>query len=244
MSDAAKRSLGQHFLTDRNMIDKIIRHIAPLKKDTVVEIGPGKGALTRPLLESGCRLTALELDTRFASAWREKAKAFPDFRCIEGNALSLDWSPWLPCDKLVGNIPYNISRPLMFRIFEYRKKMKEAFLTVQKEFAEKMYAPPGTPSYGVVSVLTQVYCRIDPLFNVPPEVFSPPPHVMSACVHLRFRECDIDDERFVNIVRTAFTQRRKRLRNSLAAYYPGSQTDFPWEERADSIPPETYLRLL
>ncbi|MDZ7795902.1 MAG: rRNA adenine dimethyltransferase family protein [Candidatus Marinimicrobia bacterium] len=175
----------------------------------------------------------------------EKEKDFPHFRCIEGNALLLDWSPYLPCDKLVGNIPYNISRPLLYKIFSHRRDIDLAVLMVQKEFAEKIIARPGDPSYGVVSVLSQLFCKTNYHFNVPPEVFSPPPHVMSACITLVFRSFDIDDARLLNIVHSAFQQRRKTLQNSLHMYYsPELRTDFPWKERADTIPPEEYLRLL
>lgn len=245
MNITAKKSLGQHFLTDKNMINKIIGKISPGETDIILEIGPGKGALTRSLLESGCRLTSLELDTRFACEWKEKEKEFPHFRCIEGNALLLDWTPYLPCDKLVGNIPYNISRSLMYKIFSYRRDINLAVLMVQKEFAEKIIARPGDPSYGIISVLSQIFCKTGYLFNVPPEVFSPPPHVMSACVTLAFRSSDIDDTRLRDIVHSAFQQRRKTLQNSLHMYYsPELKKVFPWKERADTIPPREYLKLL
>ena len=245
MNVYAKRSLGQHFLRDGNMIAKIIRAVAPQEGERILEIGPGPGALTFPLIRSGARITVLELDRRFASRWKEEEERHPHLRCVEGDALTADWQPYLPCDKLVSNIPYNISRPLIHRIFAYRNTIGAAYLTVQKEFADKLLAAPGDRTYGIISVLSALLCRPEFLFHVPPEVFTPPPRVNSAFLKLRFIRPETDEQRLTDIVGRAFAQRRKRLRNSLQELYRTSGSkDFPWNERADTLPPEAYLRLL
>ncbi|MCK4812623.1 MAG: ribosomal RNA small subunit methyltransferase A [Candidatus Marinimicrobia bacterium] len=245
MISRPKKSLGQHFLTDSNIIRKIIGHISPKETDVILEIGPGRGALTQSLLDSGCSLTSLELDTDLANEWKAKEVAYPQFRCVEGNAISLDWTPYLPCDKVVGNIPYNISRSLMYKLFSHRRNINEAILMVQKEFAEKLLATPGSKSYGILSVLTRCYSDITYLFTIPPTVFNPPPRVVSACIHIRFKSLDINDQLLIDCIQSAFQQRRKTLQNSLKKYYsPDLKDVFDWSQRADSIEAADYLKLL
>jgi 16S rRNA (adenine1518-N6/adenine1519-N6)-dimethyltransferase len=243
MTPYAKKSLGQHFMTDTNMVRKIMHVIAPNAKEHIIEIGPGRGALTDPLLNSGCRLTVFELDTALAAGWKEKEH--PGFRCIEENVLQSDLSTYFPVDKLVGNIPYNISRPLMYKLYAHRKDIPETVLVVQKEFAEKLTALPGEPAYNILSVLTQIFAETEYLFTLPPNVFSPPPKVDSACIRLRFNNMETDDALLIDCVQKAFRQRRKKLRNSLKAFYKAEhENQFPWDDRADSIAPGEYLRLI
>ncbi len=245
MKHIPKKSLGQHFLTDPNIIRKIIGHISPKETDVILEIGPGHGALTQYLLNSGCSLTGLELDTDLANKWKAKEAAYPRFRCIEGNAISLDWTPYLPCDKVVGNIPYNISRPLMYKLFEYRKEIGETVFMVQKEFAEKLAAQAGEDAYGILAVLSRSFADVEHLFSIPPTVFYPQPKVISACIKLIFKDIQIDDTLFIEMVQAAFNQRRKTLRNSLKKFYTLELKDkFPWEKRADGIAPEEYIKLV
>ncbi|MEA2077570.1 MAG: 16S rRNA (adenine(1518)-N(6)/adenine(1519)-N(6))-dimethyltransferase RsmA [Candidatus Marinimicrobia bacterium] len=245
MKHRPKKSLGQHFLTDKNMIAKIMRVIDVNENDTILEIGPGEGALTHELLESTYKLTSLELDTELAKKWQKIAIDHPQFQCIECDAVSVDWSPYLPVKKCVGNIPYNISRPLIYKLFQYRKQITETVFMVQKEFAEKLVAQAGENAYGILSVLSASFADVEVLFNIPPSVFYPAPKVMSACVKLTFKDIQIDDALFIEVVQTAFNQRRKTLRNSLKKFYtPELEDKFPWGKRADGIVPEEYLELV
>jgi len=244
MRNRPKKSLGQHFLTDKNMIAKILKTIHAKKNEHLLEIGPGEGALTHELIKSGCRLTSLELDTELAKMWKMKSIEYENFKCVEGNAIELDWLPYLPIDKCVGNIPYNISRPLMYKVFQYRHDISEAVFMVQKEFAEKLTASPGDNAYGILSVLAACFADVELLFSIPPTVFFPPPKVMSACVRLKFNKTDINDRFFIEIVQTAFNQRRKTLRNSLKKYYfPELEDKFDWGKRAEEINPQDYIKL-
>lgn len=245
MNFPAKKSLGQHFMTDPNMIRKIITAIAPRAGEHILEIGPGRGALTDRLLQSGCRLSAVEMDTALAAYWKDKEKRKPDFRCVEGNILRQNWKEFFPLDKVVGNIPYNISRDLMYKIFDYHTGIPQAFLLVQREFAEKLCSDPGKAAYGILSVLTQILAEVRILFSVPPAVFSPPPRVDSALIHLRFKSVDIDLSLLKHCVQTAFMQRRKKLRNSLHGVYSSAlEKDFEWDSRADLLAADRYRELL
>jgi 16S rRNA (adenine1518-N6/adenine1519-N6)-dimethyltransferase len=244
MHHQPKKSLGQHFLIDKNMIAKIIHSFELLDGDMVLEIGPGEGALTNVLLDMNCQLTSLELDTALAKKWQEIAKERVDFTCYEADATKIDWSSFLPIDKLVGNIPYNVSRPLMYKAFEHRDGIDKLIFMVQKEFAEKLIAQPGDEAYGILAVLSQSFADVKLLFTIPPSVFYPPPMVISACVKLDFIDIDIDDDMFIHIVQTAFNQRRKTLRNSLKEYYfPELEHLLDWGKRADQLLPEEFLEI-
>jgi 16S rRNA (adenine1518-N6/adenine1519-N6)-dimethyltransferase len=245
MKHIPKKSLGQHFLTDKNMIAKILRAIDAKANMSLLEIGPGEGALTHDLIKIGCRLTSLELDTELSKMWKMISLDNPQFVCVEGDATTLDWTPYLPVDKCVGNIPYNVSRPLMYKVFSYRRSISEAVFMVQKEFADKLTAPPGENAYGILSVLSASFADVEMLFTIPPSVFYPPPKVMSACVKLRFKDIDLDDARLIEVVQTAFNQRRKKIRNSLKEYYSVELEDaFDWEKRADELSADDYLELI
>lgn len=245
MKHYPKKSLGQHFLTDKNMIAKILRAINAKRGQNLLEIGPGEGALTHDLIRSGCRLTSLELDTELSKMWKMKSIEHADFQCVEGDATELDWSPYLPVDKCVGNIPYNVSRPLIYKVFQYRKQIKEVVFMVQKEFAEKLTASPGEDAYGILSVLSACFADVELLFTIPPSVFYPPPKVMSACVRLTFKDIEINDSLLIDIVQTAFNQRRKTIRNSLKVFYsPELEDQFDWGKRADELSAIDYIQLV
>jgi 16S rRNA (adenine1518-N6/adenine1519-N6)-dimethyltransferase len=245
MKNRPKKSLGQHFLIDKNMIAKIMRAIDVKPEMSVLEIGPGEGALTHDLIKSGCRLTSLELDTELSKMWKMKSIEYPKFQCVEGDATLLDWDPYLPVDKCVGNIPYNVSRPLIYKLFQYRKQITETVFMVQKEFADKLAAQAGEDAYGILSALTASFADVEVLFTIPPSVFYPPPKVVSACIKLSFKELEINDALFIEVVQTAFNQRRKTLRNSLKKYYsPDLEDKFPWGKRAEEIAPEEYVEFV
>ncbi|MCK5816615.1 MAG: ribosomal RNA small subunit methyltransferase A [Candidatus Marinimicrobia bacterium] len=245
MNHRPKKSLGQHFLNDKNMIAKIMRAIDINENDSVLEIGPGEGALTYELIKSNCMLTSLELDTELAMKWQNIAIDHSQFQCIECDAVTEDWLPYLPVNKCVGNIPYNVSRPLIYKLFRYRMQIKETVFMVQKEFAEKLAARAGEDAYGILSVLSACFADVEVLFNIPPSVFYPPPKVTSTCVKFTFKDIEINDALFIEVVQTAFNQRRKTLRNSLKKFYsPELEDKFPWNKRADEIGVEEYISLI
>ena len=245
MKHRPKKSLGQHFLNDKNMIAKIMRAIDINENDSVLEIGPGEGALTNELLKNNCKLTSFELDTELANKWQSISKDHSQFQCIECDAVAEDWLPYLPVNKCVGNIPYNISRPLIYKLFRYRKQITETVFMVQKEFAEKLTAQAGEDAYGILSVLSACFADVEYLFNIPPSVFYPPPKVTSACVRFTFKDIEINDALFIEVVKTAFNQRRKTLKNSLKKYYrPELKDKFEWGKRAEEITPQEYIEFV
>jgi 16S rRNA (adenine1518-N6/adenine1519-N6)-dimethyltransferase len=245
MNHRHTKSLGQHFLNDKKMIAKLLSSFELLEGDNVLEIGPGEGALTHEILKLDCHLTALELDTYFANKWQDIARDNDAFTCIEGNALKLDWAAYFPVDKLIGSIPYNISRPLMYKAFKNRRGIKKLIFMVQREFANKLVAHPGNEAYGILAVLSQTFAKVEFLFTIPPSAFYPPPKVTSACVRLTFSDSDVEDEFFIKVVQTAFNQRRKTIKNSLKNYYtPELEDKFDWTKRADQIKPEEYVEFV
>lgn len=244
----AKRSLGQNFLTDDNMIRKIIRAIHPVTGEKIIEIGPGRGALTTYLAESGCELTAIETDHVLAALLTESFAGNKQVNIHDADALKSSWQSILPAEKIVGNLPYNIASQLIIKSFAHYAGIREAVFMVQKEFAERLTAYPGSKAYGIISVYAALYSETSILFHIPPTVFKPVPHVDSSLIHILFKKelalRDIELETFHQLVRTAFNQRRKTLRNSLKIYYvPELETQFPWHLRADAISPELYIDL-
>jgi 16S rRNA (adenine1518-N6/adenine1519-N6)-dimethyltransferase len=217
-----KKSLGQNFLTDRNIASKIVREFDPKPGDTVVEIGPGEGALTGLLLESGCRLIAVELDHRAAERIRETYGT--RIEVIEGDFLHTDLRA-IAAERdagrlrVIGNIPYYITSPILFHLIDQREVVTDAMMMMQREVAERLVARPRTKDYGVLAVMTQTYAVPKRLFDVGPRCFFPSPKVTSAVVRLQFRDAEGIggiERQHAQIVRAAFNQRRKTLRNSLA----------------------------
>lgn len=217
-----KKSLGQNFLIDRNISTKIVREFDPKPEDTVVEIGPGEGALTGMLQESGCRLIAVELDPRAAARIREEYGT--RIEVIEDDFLRLDLHEiasryGAERIRVIGNIPYYITSPILFHLIDQRSILSDAMLMMQREVADRLVAKTRTKDYGVLSVMTQTYAEPKRLFDVGARCFFPPPNVTSAIVRLQFRDSEgiagIEKEHR-QIVKAAFGQRRKTLRNSLA----------------------------
>jgi len=222
----ARKRFGQHFSHDKNIIHKLIRAINPQVGETIIEIGPGQGALTFPLLEQCKELTAIELDRDLIPILAQGAKSLGQLNLINSDILQIDMSTLsLPTPfRLVGNLPYNISTPLMFHMLEHNKLIKDMHFMVQKEVAERIVASPnqngsGGKHYGRLSVMMQYYCQSEYLFDVPPGCFSPPPKVDSAIIRLiPYSEPPLlvdDMEIFANVVKSAFNQRRKTISNSL-----------------------------
>jgi len=220
----ARKRFGQNFLHDEAVIDSIISAINPRPGDRMVEIGPGLGALTEPLLvASEGKLQVVELDRDLIPILRTKFFNYPDFIIHESDALKFDFDQLADDEsklRIVGNLPYNISTPLIFHLLESITKLKDMHFMLQKEVVERMASVPSTSSYGRLGIMTQYYCKVQPLFIVGPESFDPAPKVESAIVRLVPHETlpyPVESiTRLQHVVRTAFTKRRKTLRNALA----------------------------
>lgn len=218
-----KKSLGQHFLHERGVVERIVSALDPRPGDRIVEIGPGAGALSFPLLHRHGALTAVEFDRDLIAPLAEAARGHGALRIVHADVLDVDFTALAAGDalRLVGNLPYNLSTPILFHALAHRAAIRDMHFMLQKEVVDRMGAAPGSKVYGRLSVMLQAYCAVTPLFNVPPGAFRPPPKVDSALVRLVPRsEAAIgiaDPRRFAAIVRAAFGQRRKTLRNALAA---------------------------
>jgi 16S rRNA (adenine1518-N6/adenine1519-N6)-dimethyltransferase len=214
----ARRRFGQHFLVDRHYIERIVAALDPRPADNLVEIGPGLGALTAPLLERVQRLTVIEIDRDLAARLTDE---YPPDRLTlyNADALEFDFASLGRDLRVVGNLPYNISSPLLFHLAQYEATLFDLTLMLQREVVERMAAAPATPAYGRLSVMLQVRFRVERLFTVPPGAFRPAPKVESAVVRLtplqEARPTLADEALFARIVAAAFGQRRKTLRNAL-----------------------------
>ena len=216
-----KKSLGQHFLTDRGMIEMIVLAVNPQPGDRLVEIGPGQGAITLPLLRKHGELTAIEFDRDLHAPLQAAAREHGTLHLVQGDVLGVDFTA-LAGDgqiRLVGNLPYNLSSPILFHALDHAPAIRDMHFMLQKEVVERMAAGPGSKVFGRLSVMLQAYCAVTPLFIVPPGAFMPAPKVDSAVVRLVPKPADkvevIDHRTFANVVRAAFGQRRKTLRNAL-----------------------------
>jgi len=216
-----RKRFGQHFLADPHYVERIVAAIDPKPGERIVEIGPGLAALTARLIERAGRITAIEIDRDLAARLRA---AFPPdaLTLVEGDALDVDFATLGDDLRVVGNLPYNISSPLLFRLAAHVSHIDDVHVMLQKEVVDRMTAVPATADYGRLSVMLQSQFSIERLFVVPPGAFRPPPKVDSAVARmapLRERAPAIRDrERFARLVTAAFTQRRKTLRNALAPH--------------------------
>lgn len=215
----AKKRYGQHFLHERKFIDDIIRAAALTASSRVLEIGPGLGALTDPILATGVPLQVMEVDRDIVERFRQRSDA--NLQIHEGDALRLDWAAVL-CDPpytLISNLPYNISSQILFCLLDHRSLFERAVLMFQKEVADRIVAAPSTRDYGILSVFCQLYFDVRRVVTVPPGAFSPPPKVDSAVIEmvpLSKPRYPVNDEPYLRrVVKAAFAQRRKTLRNTL-----------------------------
>ena len=216
----ARKRFGQNFLHDPRIIERIVDAVDPMPGQRIVEIGPGQAALTRRLLERTGQLVAIELD-RDLAAWLRSEFAANQLTLIEADALAFDWTSLGEAPlRIVGNLPYNISSPLLFRLMEFADRVVDQHVMLQKEVVDRMVAPPGSRTYGRLSVMLQLRYRITKLFDVPRGAFNPPPKVTSSVVRMVPRPAeelpDIDPALFARVVAAAFNQRRKILSNALA----------------------------
>lgn len=219
MSHRPRKRFGQHFLTDPDTIAEIVAAVAPQDGDVIVEIGPGQAAITEPLAELASTLHAIEFDRDLVTTLRSRFAARSNVVIHEGDALEFDFSALGRALRVVGNLPYNISTPLLFHLLGYRHCIADAHFMLQKEVVDRMAAEPGNKDYGRLTIMLGCRMEVVPLFDVPPTAFSPPPRVMSSVVRMRplpAGRFDIDDQQqFDALVKLAFSRRRKTLRNAL-----------------------------
>jgi 16S rRNA (adenine1518-N6/adenine1519-N6)-dimethyltransferase len=243
-----KKSLGQHFLADRNIAQKITGALSCRGYDQVVEIGPGMGVLTEFLLENNNFSTALiEIDRESAEYLRERFPGISD-QLSEQDILQFSFS--LNYDKpvaVIGNFPYNISSQIFFKILENKNLVTEIVCMLQKEVAERITSPPGSKVYGILSVLLQAFYDTELLFSVGPRVFIPPPKVQSAVIRLTRKtnyNLDCNEDLFIKFVKAGFNQRRKMLRNSLAGFLKDKNADFELlSKRPEQLGVQEFIRL-
>jgi 16S rRNA (adenine1518-N6/adenine1519-N6)-dimethyltransferase len=251
MKHIPRKRFGQNFLTDQGVLYDIIRAIDPRPGDTMVEIGPGLAAMTRLLLESLDRLHVVELDRDLVARLQ---KNFDPQRLIvhAGDALQFDFAaiPVADGDKLrvVGNLPYNISSPLLFHLAEIAPKVRDQHFMLQKEVVERMVAEPGSKAYGRLSVMLQWRYYMELLFVVPPAAFDPPPRVDSAIVRMipLAQPLECDASRLAQVVTKAFSQRRKVIRNCLAGMFTEQEitaAGIDPQLRPEDVPVEHYVAL-
>ncbi|WP_342317046.1 16S rRNA (adenine(1518)-N(6)/adenine(1519)-N(6))-dimethyltransferase RsmA [Lysobacter sp. FW306-1B-D06B] len=256
-SEPAKKHLGQHFLHERGIIDKIVQAVDPKPGDRLVEIGPGQGAITFPLLDRHRELTVIEFDRDLIFPLTEAARAHGTLEVIHRDVLTVDFTALARNAgdegsqiRLVGNLPYNLSSPILFHALDHAAAIRDMHFMLQKEVVDRMAAGPGSKVYGRLGVMLQAYCHVTPLFDVPPGAFRPPPKVDSAVVRMVPRKPETigveDPAVFSAVVRDAFGQRRKTLRNALSNQCDSAAIEAAGirpDARAEQIEVADFVRL-
>lgn len=248
----AKKHFGQNFLTNPDIIARIVQVIKPQSSDHMVEIGPGRGAITYALLEKLTKLSVVEIDEAIIPHLKERCP-FPErLQVYHSDALTFDFAQMFPdvTLRLVGNLPYNISSPLLFHFLSFSEKIKDMHVMLQKEVVDRIVAGPGNKIYGRLSVMLQYYCHVEKLFAVPPCSFSPQPKVDSAILRLITKQQrplnSAQEVIFAQVVKMAFSQRRKTLRNNLKPFkdalcFDTAQVDA--SARAETLTVDDFVRL-
>lgn len=244
----AKKHLGQHFLTDKNIAEKIVRSLSMQFSNTVLEVGPGMGILSDFLFQNEALETWLvDIDTESIAFLHKKYVAHQS-RIIEADFLKLDFETYFKHElSIIGNFPYNISSQIIFKILENKQLIPEMVGMFQKEVAERCVAHPKSKEYGILSVFLQAYYDVSYLFTVKPTVFNPAPKVNSAVIRIQRKEkytLDCNEVFFWQIVKAGFNQRRKTLRNALSSIVPKSKmTDVVFDRRAETLSVEEFVGL-
>lgn len=231
MTVRAKKHLGQHFLKDEDIAKKIANSLTEIGYNTILEIGPGMGMLTKYLLEKKAKITVMEIDRDSVAYLKDDFKnehlnldtSSSNFEIIEGDFLKQDLTTFFNKQQIaiIGNYPYNISSQIIFKVIEFREYVPELSGMFQKEVAKRIAEKEGSKVYGIISVLTQAFFDVEYLFTVPPTVFNPPPKVDSGVIRLVRKKdfsLSVDEKLFFRVVKTAFNQRRKMLRSSLKSF--------------------------
>lgn len=249
----AKKSLGQNFLVDQNYIRKIISALDPQPNETIIEIGPGRGALTNHLVESGANIIAIELDRDLVPLLQKEFIDYENFQVIEQDALQIDFSKIQIQQskiKLVANLPYYISTAILQRLIEQREVFSEFVLMLQKEVVERITAKTGNSERGFLTVLVEAFCDTEKLCDVPPNAFRPVPKVWSSVVKLKVKEGSAinDLEVFRGLLSVGFTQKRKTILNNLKSKYENAnqilaETNIEPNRRAESLQLEEWIKL-
>jgi 16S rRNA (adenine1518-N6/adenine1519-N6)-dimethyltransferase len=248
----ARKRFGQNFLHERGIIERILRAIDARPGERIIEIGPGQGALTWPLLDRIKSLTAIEIDRDLIPRLQAEAPKHGELTIVEADVLTVDFTALAAGAqiRLVGNLPYNISSPILFHALEHAAVIRDMHFMLQKEVVERMAAAHGNKVYGRLSVMLQAYCRVDPLFTVPPGAFTPAPKVDSAIVRLTPKAAGEipahDRARLELLVRHGFSQRRKTLRNALDGVATPAQMQAAGIDpgaRAEAVAVADWLRL-
>ncbi len=254
-----RKRFGQNFLTDRNVIDRIIRGVNPQASNHIVEIGPGRGALTQLLVRSGCDLQLIEIDRDLIAILKEQF-AGQDIPIHSTDVLKFDFNkllahiPSTQSDRpqtfrVVGNLPYNISTPLLFKLFGYSTLFSDLTFMLQLEVVNRMTATANSKSYGRLTIMTDYFCESEKLFEVPPGAFTPQPKVTSAIIRLiprSVREVEVSDVDLLGrLLITAFSKRRKTIRNALGTYLTTGELEqlgIDPRLRPENIEPNAYFR--
>jgi 16S rRNA (adenine1518-N6/adenine1519-N6)-dimethyltransferase len=244
----ARQRLGQHFLIRGSVLERIARAACPEPEPLVIEIGPGRGALTTRLLARAARVIAVELDAWLVRHLAEAHTGNAGLQIIEADALTLDLGQWGPA-VIAGNLPYYAATAIIERVVALGPLLRRGVFLVQKEVAERITAAPGNRAYGYLSVALQLFADVELLFEVKPAAFHPPPKVDSAVVRLVPHDRGVemglrDPQDFLRFVSLCFTQKRKTLRNNLAGRYGAAVDDWPEASmRAEQIPLETFAAM-
>lgn len=252
-SHQPRKRFGQNFLQDDGVIQAIARAVGAQPEDHLVEIGPGQGALTEALISSGARLDAIELDRDLITLLLASFSVYPGFALHSADALKFDFRSLVSDNeklRVVGNLPYNISTPLIFKLLESADVIADMHFMLQLEVVERLAASPGSKDWGRLGIMAQLQCEVTHLFDVPPDAFFPPPKVQSAIVRLIPRETplfpDCDRQKLAKVVQLAFSHRRKTLRNNFKNVFTDSDLaslNIDPSARAETLPLNTFVEL-